>query len=98
MKKFLTVLLATLTTAVISQAAFADSATFNYLLTEGAITAAGTLTGSSVAGSPNEFDITSGTISLTGSTMNRTGELASVPANGIFIPVGAQSCLGVCRA
>ena len=66
-------------------AAFADS--FDFTVSYQSFTGTGTLTGSLVA--PGEYDITSGTISITGSsTMNGSGIFVPIPANGNFYTGG----------
>ena len=62
MKRFPLALLALAVALAITPAALADS--FNYTYTDGTLTATGTLSGNLVA--PGEYDITSGTISITG--------------------------------
>jgi hypothetical protein len=84
MRKFLFALLAVATALAISPAALAD--TFNYTITAGSATATGTLTGDLIA--PGEYDITSGTIDLTGSAIDGAGILVSVLSNGNFYTGG----------
>ena len=62
MKRFPLALLALAVALAITPAALADS--FNYTYTDGTLTATGTLSGNLVA--PGEYDITSGTIPITG--------------------------------
>lgn len=84
MRRFLFAFLAFATALAISPTAFAD--TFNYTITAGGATATGTLTGDLIA--PGEYDITSGTINLTGSAIDGTGILVSVLSNGNFYTGG----------
>ena len=62
MKKYCLALLAIAAALAITPAALAD--TYTYTFTDGTLTATGTLTGSLV--SPGEFEMTTGTISITG--------------------------------
>jgi hypothetical protein len=68
----------------IAPAAKAD--TFDYTFTYGSVVATGTLTGSEA--SPGVFDITSGTISLTGTSFDGTGVFTPVESNGNFYTGG----------
>jgi hypothetical protein len=81
MKKLSLALLALASAAAIAPAALADS-TFDYTFTDGSLVATGTLTGSFVA--PGEYDITSGTINLTGTAFDGTGVFVNVLPNGNF--------------
>lgn len=67
-------------------AAPASATTFDYTFTAGSLVATGTLTGNLVA--PGEYDITSGTINIVGSSMNGSGVLAPVQSNGNFYTGG----------
>jgi len=68
----------------IAPAALADS--FNYTFTDGSVVATGTLAGNKVA--TGEYDITSGTISITGSAIDGTGIFVPVLPNGNFYTGG----------
>jgi len=68
----------------IAPAALADS--FDYTFTYGSVVATGTLTGSLVAA--GEYDITGGTITITGSAIDGSGIFVPVQENGNFYTGG----------
>jgi hypothetical protein len=84
MKKLTIALLALAAALAITPAALADS--FNYTFTDGSLVATGTLTGNPVAA--GEYDITSGTINLTGTTFDGSGIFVPVLPNGNFYTGG----------
>jgi hypothetical protein len=84
MKKFSIALFALVAALVITPALLADS--FNYTFTDGSFVAKGTLTGNLVA--PDEYDITSGTITITGSAIDGSGIFVPVLPNGNFYTGG----------
>jgi hypothetical protein len=84
MKKYTIALLALATALAIAPALLADS--FNYTFTDGSVVATGTLTGNKVAA--GEFNITSGTISITGSAIDGSGIFVPVLPNGNFYTGG----------
>jgi hypothetical protein len=86
MKKFSIALLAMAATLAITPAALADTYTYTYTFTDGSLVATGTLTGYLVA--PGEYDITSGTIDLSGTSFNGTGIFVPVQPNGNFYDGG----------
>jgi hypothetical protein len=91
MKKYYLALLAFAAALAITPAALAD--TFDYTFTYGSLVATGTLTGS--LASPGVYDITSGTIVLTGAgVMNGTGVLVPIPASGVFETGGGTNLFG----
>ena len=64
----------------------AVAGTFDYTFTYGSVVATGTLDCNLV--SPGEYDITSGTINITGSAINGTGIFVPVLSNGNFYTGG----------
>ncbi len=86
MKKVFVALLALATALAITPAALADTYTFDYTFTDGSLVATGTLTGTLAA--PGVYDITSGTIDLTGTSWNGTGIFVPVQPNGNFYDGG----------
>jgi hypothetical protein len=84
MKKLSIALFALATAVAIAPAAVADS--FNYTFTYGSTVATGTLTGNQVAA--GEFDITGGTITITGSAIDGSGIFVPVLSNGNFYTGG----------
>ena len=87
MKKLSIALFALATAVAIAPAAVADS--FNYTFTYGSTVATGTLTGNQVAA--GEFDITGGTITITGSAMTAAEFLFPSCRMEISIPAGVRS-------
>ena len=80
MKKFSLALLGVAAALAITPAAMAD--TFNFTFKVGGITATGTLTGTEI-GNTGLWNITSGTIDLTGASINGSGILlANTNGNG----------------
>ncbi len=92
MKKVFVALLALATALAITPSAQADTYTYDYTYTDGSLVATGTLTG--ILAAPGVYDITSGTIDLTGSSMNRTGILVPIPASGVFETGGGTNVFG----
>ena len=84
MKKYSLALLAAAAALAITPAAMAS--TFDYTFTDGSLVATGTLTGGRV--SAGVYDITSGTIDLTGTAFNGTGIFVPVLPNGNFYDGG----------
>lgn len=83
MKKICSALLALAAALAITPTAKADTLyTYSYTFTDGSLDATGTLTGSLAA--PGVYDITSGTIDLTGTSFNGTGIFVPVQSNGNF--------------
>ena len=82
-EKFSVALLALATVFAITPTAFADTTgDFSYTFTYGTVVGTGTLSGLEVGS--NVWDITSGTITLTGTTFDGTGILVPVQSNGNF--------------
>jgi hypothetical protein len=92
MKKVFVALLALATALAITPSAQADTYTYDYTYTDGSLVATGTLTG--ILAAPGVYDITSGTIDLTGSSMNGTGILVPIPASGVFETGGGTNVFG----
>jgi hypothetical protein len=84
MKKLSIALLALAAALAITPAALADS--FNYTFSYGSTVATGTLTGNQVAA--GEYDITGGTITITGSAIDGSGIFVPVLPNGNFYTGG----------
>jgi hypothetical protein len=85
MNKLITALFGLAAALAIAPAAFADS--FDYTFIDGSLVATGTLTGNSVA--TGEYDITGGTITVTGSpALDGSGVFVPVQANGNFYTGG----------
>jgi hypothetical protein len=88
MKKFALVLLALATALAITPAARADTwGDFNYTFTAGTITGTGIISGWEL-GSTNSWDITSGSLLLTGTVIDGYGKLVAVQSNGNFYTGG----------
>ena len=86
-EKFSVALLALATVFAITPTAFADTTgDFSYTFTYGTVVGTGTLSGLEVGS--NVWDITSGTITLTGTTFDGTGILVPVQSNGNFYTGG----------
>ena len=86
-EKFSVALLALATVFAITPTAFADTTgDFSYTFTYGTVVGTGTLSGLEVGS--NEWEITSGSITLTGTTIDGTGILVPVQSNGNFYTGG----------
>ena len=86
-EKFSVALLALATVFAITPTAFADTTgDFSYTFTYGTVVGTGTLSGLEVGS--NVWDITSGSITLTGTTFDGTGILVPVQSNGNFYTGG----------
>ena len=59
---------------------------FSYTFTDGTVVGTGTLTGTEIG--TNEWDITSGNITLTGTAIDGNGNLVSIQSNGNFYTGG----------
>jgi hypothetical protein len=86
-KKFSLALLVFALAIAISPTALADTYTYSYTFTDGSLVATGTLTGTEV-GTTGVFDITSGTIDLSGTAFDGTGVFVPVLSNGNFYDGG----------
>jgi hypothetical protein len=84
MKKSLIALFTLATVVAITPALRADS--FSYTFTDGSLVATGTLTGNLVKA--GEFDITAGTITISGSAIDGSGIFVPVQSNGNFYTGG----------
>ncbi|MGD0627849.1 MAG: PEP-CTERM sorting domain-containing protein [Terracidiphilus sp.] len=84
MKKSSMALFALSATLAVTPALLADS--FNYTFTDGSLVATGILTGNQVVA--GEYDITSGTINITGTSIDGSGILVPVQSNGNFYTGG----------
>jgi hypothetical protein len=92
MKKLSLISLACATALAICPSGLAAQ-TWDFTFTYGSVVATGTLTAGSVV-APGEYNITSGTIDVTGSAIDGTGVLVPIPASGVFETGGGTNLFG----